>query len=103
MSMKQSSLAETGYERRPKATKRQRFLSQMDTVIPWSRLLAVVDAAQPKMTVRGGRPSFPAETMLRIHFMPCSSGSPCPIPAWKKRCTTFRRCAPSPGWMPEKT
>jgi IS5 family transposase len=69
MSMKQSSLAETGYERRPKATKRQRFLSQMDTVIPWSRLLAVVDAAQPKMTVRGGRPSFPAETMLRIHFM----------------------------------
>ena len=69
MSMKQRSLAETGYERRPKATKRQRFLSEMDTVIPWSRLLAVVDAAQPKMTVRGGRPSFPAETMLRIHFM----------------------------------
>jgi IS5 family transposase len=29
----------------------------------------VVGAAQPKMTARGGRPSFPAETMLRIHFM----------------------------------
>ena len=67
--MKQRSLAETGYERRPKATKRQRFLSEMDTVMPWARLLAVVEAAQPKMTARGGRPSFPAETMLRIHFM----------------------------------
>jgi hypothetical protein len=31
MTMKQRSLAETGYERRPKATKRQRFLSEMDT------------------------------------------------------------------------
>ena len=67
--MKQRSLAETGYERRPKATKRQRFLAEMDTVIPWPRLLAVVEAAQPRMTLRGGRPSFPAETMLRIHFM----------------------------------
>jgi IS5 family transposase len=67
--MKQRSLAETGYERRLKATKRQRFLAEMDAVIPWSRLLAVVDAAQPKMTARGGRPPFPAETMLRIHFM----------------------------------
>jgi IS5 family transposase len=67
--MKQRSLAETGYERRPKATKRQRFLADMDTVIPWPRLLAVVEAAQPRMTSRGGRPSFPAETMLRIHFM----------------------------------
>ena len=67
--MKQRSLAETGYERRPKATKRQRFLAEMESVIPWSRLLSVVEAAQPKMTSRGGRPSFPAETMLRIHFM----------------------------------
>jgi IS5 family transposase len=67
--MKQRSLAETGYERRPKTTKRQRFLSEMDAVIPWSRLVGVVEAAQPKMTSRGGRPPFPAETMLRIHFM----------------------------------
>ena len=67
--MKQRSLAETGYERRPKATKRQRFLAEMDAVIPWSCLLAVVNAAQPKMTARGGRPPFAAETMLRIHFM----------------------------------
>jgi IS5 family transposase len=67
--MKQRSFAETGYERRAKVTKRQQFLAEMDQVIPWSRLLAVVEAAQPKMTARGGRPPFPADTMLRIHFM----------------------------------
>lgn len=66
---KQRSLAESGYERRPKATKRQRFLSEMDAVIPWSRLVALVDPAQPKRSERGGRVAFPTETMLRIHFM----------------------------------
>jgi len=36
--MKQRSFAETGYERRPKATKRHRLLSEMDAVVPWARL-----------------------------------------------------------------
>jgi len=67
--MKQRSLAETGYERRPKTTKRQRFLTEMDAVIPWARLTALVDPVQPKMTARGGQISYSAETMLRIHFM----------------------------------
>ncbi len=70
--------AETGYERRLKATKRQRFLTEMDTVVPWARLLAV-EEAQPKLISRGGRPSFPAETMLRIHFM--QQCLPCPTRA----------------------
>jgi len=67
--MKQRSLAETGYERRPKTTKRQRFLTEMDAAIPWDRLTALVDPVQPKMTARGGQISYSAETMLRIHFM----------------------------------
>ena len=67
--MKQRSLAESGYERRAKLTKRQRFLTEMDAVIPWSRLIALVEPVQPKLGVRGGRASSPPETMLRIHFM----------------------------------
>ena len=67
--MKQRSFAETGYERRPKTTKRQRFLTEMDAVIPWARLTTLVDPVQPKMTARGGQISYAAETMLRIHFM----------------------------------
>jgi IS5 family transposase len=67
--MKQRSLAETGYERRPKLTKRQQFLNEMDAVMPWARLTALVEPVQPKKTARGGQVSYPAETMLRIHFM----------------------------------
>jgi len=67
--MKQRRLAENGYERRPKPTKRQRFLTERDTVMPWARRIALVDPVQPTLGARGGRASFPAETMLRIHFM----------------------------------
>lgn len=67
---KQRSLAGSGYGRRPKATTRQRYLSEMDAAIPWARLVARVDPAQPKRSERGGRMAFPTETMLRIHFMP---------------------------------
>ena len=65
----QRSFAEIAFDCRPKMTKRQQFLTEMDAVIPWARLLAVVEAAQPKMTAKGGRPEFPASTMLRLHFM----------------------------------
>ena len=67
--MKQRSLSETRFDRRPKATKRQRFLSEMDAVIPWARLMVLVDPVQPKRSGKGGRKAFSAETMLRIHFM----------------------------------
>jgi IS5 family transposase len=67
--MKQRSLAESGYERRPKATKRQRFLSEMDAVVPWLRLVTVIEPTYPRLAAKGGRPPFPIETMLRIHFM----------------------------------
>jgi IS5 family transposase len=67
--MKQRSLAETGFERRSKLTKRQRFLNEMDLVMPWAELVSLVSPVQPKLGPRGGRVPFPAETMLRIHFM----------------------------------
>ena len=67
--MKQRSLAETGFERRSKLTKRQRFLNEMDAVMPWAQLVSLASKAQPKPGPRGGRVPFPAETMLRIHFM----------------------------------
>ena len=67
--MKQRSLAESGYERRSKPTKRQRFLAEMEAVIPWARLVALASPAQPQRSARGGRKAFAVETMLRIHFM----------------------------------
>jgi len=67
--MKQISLAESGFERRPKRTRKQQFLAEMDAVVPWQRLVALVEPVQPKMGARGGQQPYSAETMLRIHFM----------------------------------
>ena len=66
--MKQLSLAETGFL--PKAGKQTRkavFLAEMDTVVPWSRLEALIVPLYPKKG--NGRPPIPLGTMLRIHFM----------------------------------
>ena len=58
-SMKQLSLAETGYL--PKAGKQTRkaiFLAEMETVVPWSRLEALIT---PHYTKKGnGRPPMPS-------------------------------------------
>lgn len=67
--MKQVSLAESGWGRRPKATRRQQFLAEMERVVPWERLLPLVAPAQPPASARGGRPAHAAGVMLRIHFM----------------------------------
>ena len=41
----------------------------MDAVVPWQRLVALVEEVQPKPSARGGQRPYSAETMLRIHFM----------------------------------
>ena len=51
----------------PRRTRRERFLTEMDGVIPWRRLVALVEPHYPKPG--NGRPPQPLETMLRIHFL----------------------------------
>lgn len=66
--MKQLSLAETGFL--PKAGKQTRkavCLAEMDSVVPWSRLEALIEPFYPKKG--NGRPPMRLGTMLRIHFM----------------------------------
>lgn len=67
--MKQMSLGASGFERRVKKTRKQIFLEQMDQVVPWADLMALVEPHAPKPGPRGGRPAFATETMLRIHFL----------------------------------
>jgi IS5 family transposase len=67
--MKQLSLAESEFVKKPKATRRQVFLAEMDRVVPWARLCALIEPHYPKVGAKGGRPPKPLETMLRIHFM----------------------------------
>ena len=48
-------------------TLRERFLTEMDVVIPWPRLLVLV---APHYAKPGrGRHSLPSETMLRVYFL----------------------------------
>jgi IS5 family transposase len=52
-----------------KVTWRERFLAEMDAVVPWCRLLALIEPHYPKVGPRGGRPPMPLETMLRVYFL----------------------------------
>lgn len=66
--MKQLSLAETGFlPRRGKVTRKAEFLAEMNLVVPWARLEALIEPVYPKAG-RGRRPT-PLSVMLRIHFM----------------------------------
>lgn len=65
--MKQRTFASAAWDRKGKVTRRERFLAEMDAVIPWVRLLALVEPHYPK--AGAGRQPHPMERMLRIYFM----------------------------------
>ena len=62
--MKQSSL---GLGTSTKRTRRREFLDEMDRVVPWTELVAEIAPFMPEG--KRGRPPFPVESLLRIHFM----------------------------------
>lgn len=65
--MRQITLATAGFERYAKTTRRAAFLAEMDKVVPWKRLVALIAPHYPKPG--NGRPPLPLERMLRIHFL----------------------------------
>ena len=52
-----------------KVTRREQFLTEMEAVVPWGRLLALIAPHYPKVGPKGGRPPMPLETMLRVYFL----------------------------------
>jgi IS5 family transposase len=52
-----------------KVTRREQFLAEMEAVVPWGRLLALIAPHYPKAGPKGGRPPMPLETMLRVYFL----------------------------------
>jgi transposase, IS5 family len=66
--MKQRTLAMmTGFERYTKKTKRALFLEEMNQVVPWRELCALIEPHYPK--TGNGRPPIGVERMLRIYFL----------------------------------
>ncbi len=68
MGDRQGTLAEEGFERYRKPTRREIFLDEMDQIIPWSELTAVIEPFYPAGK-GAGRPPIGIERMLRIHFL----------------------------------
>ncbi len=68
--MRQQTLADNGFERFRKRTRRETFLLEMDQIIPWRDLCKVIKPFYPKVKRKGaGRPPVGLERMLRIHFL----------------------------------
>jgi transposase, IS5 family len=65
--MKQTTFASMAWAAKGKVTRRERFLAEMNAVIPWASLVALIEPHYPK--AGGGRPPLPLERLLRIYFM----------------------------------
>jgi len=63
----QRTFASVAWTQKGKVTRRERFLAEMDRVIPWERLLALIEPYYPKAG-RGRRPQD-LERMLRVYFL----------------------------------
>ena len=55
------------FESKKKLTQREYFLTEMDHVVPWARLLKLIAQHYPR--AGNGRTPMPLETMLRIYFL----------------------------------
>lgn len=66
--MRQNTFAEEGFEKHRKKTRREQFLEEMDQIIPWAELAAVIEPFYPKPEGAGRRP-IGIERMLRIHLL----------------------------------
>ena len=60
----------TGFERYTKKTRRALFLEEMELVVPWQQLCALIEPHYPKPG--NGRPPVGVERMLRIYFLPAA-------------------------------
>ena len=63
----QRTFASMAWAQKGKVTRRERFLTEMDAVIPWARLVALIEPHYPK--AGNGRPPLGLETMLRVYCL----------------------------------
>jgi IS5 family transposase len=64
---RQGSFSQAEYAGKKKQTRRDRFLAEMEAVVPWARLVERLRPLYPKG--ERGRPPIGLERMLRIHFL----------------------------------
>jgi len=63
----QPSFSQAEFATKKKTTRREKFLTRMAALIPWTKLLAVIEPFYPKG--ERGRPPVGLERMLRVYFL----------------------------------
>jgi transposase, IS5 family len=63
----QLSFAQSEYDGKKKVTRREKFLGEMEQVVPWERLVELIEPHYP--SGQRGRPPVGVERMLRIYFL----------------------------------
>jgi IS5 family transposase len=66
--MSQRSFASAEYAMKKKRTRREKFLAEMERIVPWPRLIAVIEPLYPK-SGRVGRPPIGVPKMLRMYCL----------------------------------
>lgn len=66
--MKQTSFASAEYAGKKRRTRREKFLAEMESVVPWARLEALIEPHYPK-SGNVGRPPIGLPRMLRMYFL----------------------------------
>src|SRR5450432_2159275 len=64
---RQGSFSQVEYAGKKKQTRRDKFLAEMDVVVPWARLVERLRPLYPKG--ERGRPPIGLERMLRVYFL----------------------------------
>jgi len=67
--MRQQTFASDDVERYRKATRRERFLGEMERVVPWAKWCALIEPVYPCEPTGAGRRPVGLERMLRIYFI----------------------------------
>ncbi|MEA5417414.1 hypothetical protein VB757_20080, partial [Synechococcus sp. BA-132 BA5] len=94
MNGKQLGFADHEQSMAKKRTKRERFLSEMEAVVPWKALIDLIEPHYPKTSSKGGLPPYPLGTRPRP-FAWCKTRGPNSLirgrTGWNDG-LSFRRC-----------
>lgn len=66
--MKQTSFADVEFAKKKRVTRREKFLLEMDRIVPWTRWTALIEPLYPK-SGRVGRQPIGVERMLRMYCL----------------------------------
>ena len=90
---RQWSFSHAEYAGKKKQTRRDRFLADMEVVVPWARLVERLRPSIRRASVAGRRSGWSGCCGSTFY----SSDTPWPMRPWRTRFMIARRCAALPG------